>query len=346
MQARDFFYELPEELIAQKPLKDRSASRLLCLDGNTGRIRDRLFLDLAKELNHGDLLILNNTRVIPARLYGVKPSGGRIEVLIERVLDDRHVSAQVRASKPPKPGGRLELEGAVDAEILARIGGFYKLRFLDPRPVMEILTAHGHVPLPPYIRRSDERNDRSSYQTVYAEHPGAVAAPTAGLHFDANLLQTLSEREVEIDFVTLHVGAGTFQPVRVDDISEHRMHPEYVNVPASVCAAVTRCRQRDGRVVAVGTTTVRSLETAARDGDLKAFEGDTELFITPGFEFRVIDVLITNFHLPESTLLMLVCAFGGYEQVMRAYQHALERRYRFYSYGDAMLVERQPQASS
>jgi len=338
MQARDFWYELPEQFIAQRPLEDRSASRLMCVDGTTGGIRDRRFFELAMELNPGDLLILNNTRVIPARLYGAKPTGGRVEVLIERVLDARDVVAQVRASKPPKPGGRLELEGGVAVDVLERRDGFYILRLLDPRPVMEILAAHGHVPLPPYIRRSDEPTDRSSYQTVYAEHPGAVAAPTAGLHFDAKLLQNLSEREVEIDFVTLHIGAGTFQPVRVDDISKHRMHPEYVKVPASVCAAVTRCRQRDGRVVAVGTTTVRGLETAARDGDLKAFEGDTELFITPGFEFRVIDVLITNFHLPESTLLMLVCAFGGYEQVMRAYQHALEQRYRFYSYGDAMLI--------
>ena len=340
MQVRDFWYELPAQLIAQRPLKNRSASRLLCLDGNTGRIRDRRFFELAVELNPGDLLVLNNTRVIPARLYGAKTTGGRVEVLIERVLDDRDVVAQVRASKPPKPGGRLELEGGVDVDVLKRTGEFYLLRFLGPRPLMEILAAHGHVPLPPYIRRSDEPTDRSSYQTVYAEHPGAVAAPTAGLHFDAKTLQSLTEKRVEIDFVTLHVGAGTFQPIRVADIRQHRMHPEYARVPASVCAAVSRCRQRRGRVVAVGTTTVRSLETAARDGELKAYEGDTELFITPGFQFRVVDALITNFHLPESTLLMLVCAFGGYEQVMRAYKHAVQQRYRFYSYGDAMLIDR------
>ena len=340
MQVRDFWYELPAQLIAQRPLKNRSASGLLCLDGNTGRIRDRRFFELAVELNPGDLLVLNNTRVIPARLYGAKTTGGRVEVLIERVLDGRDVVAQVRASKPPKPGGRLELEGGVDVDVLKRTGEFYLLRFLGPRPLMEILAAHGHMPLPPYIRRSDEPTDRSSYQTVYAEHPGAVAAPTAGLHFDAKTLQSLTERRVEIDFVTLHVGAGTFQPIRVADIRQHRMHPEYVHVPASVCAAVSRCRQRRGRVVAVGTTTVRSLETAARDGELKAYEGDTELFITPGFQFRVVDALITNFHLPESTLLMLVCAFGGYEQVMRAYKHAVQQRYRFYSYGDAMLIDR------
>ena len=340
MQVRDFWYELPEQLIAQRPLKDRSASRLLCLDGNTGRIRDRRFFQLAMELSPGDLLILNNTRVIPARLLGAKSTGGRVEVLIERVLDEKDVVAQVRASKPPKSGGRFLLEGRLDVEVLGRSGEFYKLRFRDPRPVMEILSAYGRVPLPPYIGRCDEPGDRSSYQTVYAEHPGAVAAPTAGLHFDAQTLQALSERRIEIDFITLHVGAGTFQPVRVRDVRLHRMHPEYVHVPKSVCAAVERCRQRNGRVIAVGTTTVRSLETAARDGELSAFEGDTELFITPGFEFRVVDMLITNFHLPESTLLMLVCAFGGYEQVMLAYRHALRERYRFYSYGDAMLIDR------
>ena len=339
MQRSDFAFELPPELIAQAPLAERAASRLLCLDGH-GAVTDRRFDAVLELLSPGDLLVLNDTRVIPARLVGRKNSGGRIEVLVERVLDERCVLAQVRASKAPRAGATVHLEGAVDARVLGRDGEFFILEFTGDRAALDVLEQHGHMPLPPYIERADLPADRERYQTVYARRPGAVAAPTAGLHFDAVLLERLHARGIDIAHVTLHVGAGTFQPLRVERLEDHRMHAERVEVSAAVCDCVAATRARGGRVVAVGTTVVRSLESAAQAGVLQSFVGETRLFITPGFDFRVVDALITNFHLPESTLLMLVCAFGGYDAVMRAYRHAVEQRYRFFSYGDAMFLER------
>ncbi len=338
MRLSDFDYALPPGLIAQHPLPQRTSSRLLVLDGPGGAMQDRTFCELPGLLRAGDLLVFNDTRVIPARLYGRKDSGGRVELLVERVLDAHRVLAQIRASKTPKPGGVLWLEGGVCARVQTRQGPFFELRFDDPRPVLEILSVHGHVPLPPYIDRADEALDRARYQTVYARRPGAVAAPTAGLHFDRDLLQVLREAGIAMGFVTLHVGAGTFQPVRVEDIRRHPMHPECLEVGAELCTAVARCRERQGRVIAVGTTTVRALEAAAVSGRLLPYRGETRLFITPGFRFRVVDGLITNLHLPRSTLLMLVCALGGIGPVMAAYRHAVENRYRFYSYGDAMFI--------
>ncbi|MFZ5620966.1 MAG: tRNA preQ1(34) S-adenosylmethionine ribosyltransferase-isomerase QueA [Pseudomonadota bacterium] len=340
MQRSDFSFDLPAELIAQVPLPERAASRLLHLDA-AGAIADRRFRDLADLLRPGDLLVLNDTRVIPARLLGRKASGGRVEVLVERLLGPHRVLAQVRASKTPRDGARLHLEGPIEAAVIGREEEFFVLELQGAADVLTLLERHGHMPLPPYISRPDGTADRERYQTVFAREPGAVAAPTAGLHFEADFLEALAAAGVDIAYVTLHVGAGTFQPLRVDRLEDHRMHAERVDVGAAACAKVAAARERGGRVVAVGTTVVRSLETAARSGRLEPFAGDTRLFITPGFEFRVVDALITNFHLPESTLLMLVCAFGGYEPVMRAYRHAVEQRYRFFSYGDAMFVERQ-----
>lgn len=340
MQRSDFSFDLPAELIAQVPLPERAASRLLHLDA-AGAIADRRFRDLADLLRPGDLLVLNDTRVIPARLLGRKASGGRVEVLVERLLGPHRVLAQVRASKTPRDGARLHLEGPIEAAVIGREEEFFVLELQGDADVLTLLDRHGHMPLPPYISRPDGTADRERYQTVFAREPGAVAAPTAGLHFEADFLEALAAAGVDIAYVTLHVGAGTFQPLRVERLEDHRMHAERVDVGAAACAKVAAARERGGRVVAVGTTVVRSLETAARSGRLEPFAGDTRLFITPGFEFRVVDALITNFHLPESTLLMLVCAFGGYEPVMRAYRHAVEQRYRFFSYGDAMFVERQ-----
>ncbi len=339
MQRSDFSFELPPELIAQAPLAERAASRLLCLD-DRGQISDRSFRALADLLHPGDLLVLNDTRVIPARLHGQKDSGGRIEVLVERVLDERCILAQVRASKSPRDGACLHLDGAIEARVLGREGEFFVLEFAGEDTVLTQLERHGHIPLPPYITRADVAADHERYQTVYAREPGAVAAPTAGLHFDAALLAQLGEQGVNSAYVTLHVGAGTFQPLRVERLEEHRMHAERVEVSAETCAAIAATKSRGGRVIAVGTTVVRSLEAAAQSGTLQPYRGETRLFITPGYEFRVVDALVTNFHLPESTLLMLVCAFAGYEPVMRAYRHAVEQRYRFFSYGDAMFLER------
>lgn len=344
MQRSDFHYDLPPRLIAQHPLAERGASRLLVLDGMTGALADRRFADIVEYLQPGDVLVFNDTRVIPARLFGNKESGGRVEVLVERILDAHRVLAHVRASKAPQPGTRLLLEDTVEAEVTGRRDDLFELCFLDQRPVSEILEAVGHMPLPTYIERADEADDQRRYQTVYARRPGAVAAPTAGLHFDEVLLEQLRARGIETVFVTLHVGAGTFQPVRVDDLAEHKMHAEYVEVSAAAAAAIKRARAAGGRVVAVGTTAVRSLEAAAHSGVLQAFSGETQLFITPGYQFKAIDLLITNFHLPESTLLMLVSALGGYAQVMAAYAHAVDQEYRFFSYGDAMLVMPAPQA--
>jgi len=344
MHISDFHYDLPSELIAQYPLPERSSSRLLYLNSETGAVEDRRFTDLAFKLHSGDLLVFNNTRVMPARLFGTKSTGGRIEILVERQIDDQCILAQIRASKAPRPQTMLFLEGGLEVRVIGRQDDFYILEFLDPRPVPQLLEVYGHIPLPPYINRCDDETDRKRYQTVYARYPGAVAAPTAGLHFDETLLESLAQRGIESAFMTLHVGAATFQPVRVTDIHKHRMHEEYVELDHNVCEAVRFCRKRGGRVVAVGTTTVRGLETAASGGDLRPFQGNTRMYITPGYSFQAVDALITNFHLPESTLLMLVSAFGGYREVMAAYRHAVRERYRFYSYGDAMFITRHRQA--
>ena len=340
----DFDFDLPPELIAQHPAPERSASRLL--DGRGALPVDRVFRELPALLNPGDLLVFNDTRVIKARLHGAKDSGGAVEALVERVLPGQEVLAQLRASKSPRPGSTIQFaDGAFTAEVLGRggpDGSLYHLRL--PAEPLVLLEAHGHVPLPPYIRHVDDADDVERYQTVFAARPGAVAAPTAALHFDAALLAALAARGVETARITLHIGAGTFQPVRTATIAEHRMHSEWYEVSEATVAAVAAARARGGRVVAVGTTTVRSLEsaalTSAADGTLRATRGETDIFITPGFEFRVVDALVTNFHLPKSTLMMLVSAFAGHAHVMALYRHAIEARYRFFSYGDAMLLSR------
>lgn len=337
MRTSDFDFDLPEELIAQYPLAERSASRLLHVAA--GQLSDRQFTDLPGLLRPDDLLVFNNTQVIPARLHGQKASGGKLELLVERVLDEHHVLAHVRASKSPKAGTELLLEGVIKARMLGRQGELFHLQFLDDAPVLELLAAHGHMPLPPYIERADEADDQQRYQTVYAKHPGAVAAPTAGLHFDEALLARLAEMGVQSTYVTLHVGAGTFQPVRVEKIEDHTMHAEAIEVNAEAVAAIQQTKARGGRVIAVGTTSVRSLESAAMQGELGEFHGDSRIFIYPGYQFKVVDAMITNFHLPQSTLMMLVSAFAGRDNIMAAYRHAIEQRYRFFSYGDAMLLE-------
>ena len=341
MRTSDFDFELPDELIAQFPAARRSDSRLLCLDGNDGAIADRMFRDLPDLLAPGDLLVFNDTRVIKARLNGVKESGGKVEVLVERVLDEHRALAHVRASHAPKPGGRLMLAGAVEAEVLARRDDLFELRFDGDIPLTDLLERHGRLPLPPYITHAPGGDDEERYQTVYARNPGAVAAPTAGLHFDGDIMQALAARGVERAFVTLHVGAGTFQPVRVENVAEHKMHSEWYDIPQATVDAIHATRQRGGKVIAVGTTAMRALESAAQAGALAAGGGDTDIFITPGYRFRVVDRLLTNFHLPRTTLLMLVSAFGGTEHIREAYRHAVAQRYRFFSYGDAMLIARQ-----
>lgn len=338
MKRSDFNYTLPEELIAQHPTEKRGGSRLLCLQGNSDQITDRWFSDLPDLLHPGDLLVFNDTRVMRARMYGLKETGGKVEILIERVLDSHRAVAHLRASKSPKKGSRLLISDMAELEVLGRQDDLFELYSPD-LDFMALMQQAGHMPLPPYINRDDEQIDDERYQTVYADRPGAVAAPTAGLHFDQAMLDRLSKNGVEQARVTLHVGAGTFRPVRVDRLEDHVMHSEYVEVSTETCAQVQATRSRGGRVVAVGTTSVRSLESASADGGLKPFQGDTRLFITPGYRFRSVDLLITNFHLPESTLLMLVSAFSGYEQIMAAYRHAVEQKYRFFSYGDAMLLE-------
>lgn len=338
MQRSDFHFELPPELIAEHPLPERTESRLLQLDARTGKLTDGRFTDLLELLREGDLLVLNDTRVIPARLFGHKASGGRVEVLIERLLDAHRALAHVRASKSPKADSWLELEGGVRALVQGREEDCFVLEFAGPRPLLELLNAHGHIPLPPYIKRADAEADRERYQTVYARAPGAVAAPTAGLHFSEQLLAALRAKGVEQAQVTLHVGAGTFQPMRTERLEDHRMHREYLEVSPEVCQQIEATRARGGRVVAVGTTVVRSLESAARHGRLAPYRGETDIFIYPGYRFRAVDALITNFHLPESTLIMLVSAFAGYENTMAAYRHAVAQRYRFFSYGDAMFI--------
>lgn len=340
MQVKDFHFELPEELIASFPLEKRTQSRLLCLDGNSGELTHRHFADVLDQVEPGDLVVFNDTRVIPARLFGQKESGGKLEVLIERLLDDKRALAHIRCSRAPKPGTKLSLEGGIDALMVARHDKLFELEFQLDGHVIDALEQHGHMPLPPYMKREDQLSDRERYQTVYNAKPGAVAAPTAGLHFDEELLAKLEAKGVEKAFVTLHVGAGTFQPVKVDSIDEHKMHAEYIEVSDAVCEQVRATKARGGKVIAVGTTSVRCLETASQSGEIQPYMGDTDIFIYPGYEYRVVDVLITNFHLPESTLLMLVSAFAGYEHVMQAYKVAVEERYRFFSYGDAMFITR------
>ncbi|BCB06752.1 S-adenosylmethionine:tRNA ribosyltransferase-isomerase [Vreelandella venusta] len=343
MQRADFHFELPDELIARYPSEQRSDCRLLCVDGQSGALEHRRFADLLELLEPGDLLVFNDTRVIPARLHGHKASGGKVEMLLERPLDSHRGLAHIRSSKSPKPGTELIFEGDIHAVVEGRRDALFELRFLGDTPMIALLEKHGHMPLPPYITRDDELSDRERYQTVYARRDGAVAAPTAGLHFDQPLLDALAERGVNSAFVTLHVGAGTFQPVRVDNILEHHMHSEWIEVSETACQQVRDTQAAGKRVIAVGTTSVRCLESAclkSSDGQIAPYSGDTDIFIYPGYEWRCVDALITNFHLPESTLLMLVSAFAGYDHMMRAYRTAVDERYAFFSYGDAMLLTR------
>jgi S-adenosylmethionine:tRNA ribosyltransferase-isomerase len=334
----DFHFDLPPELIAQTPLAERSASRLLVVDAAEDRIEDRRFTDLVELLRAGDLLIFNDTRVLPARLFGRKESGGAAEILIERITGAHEARVQLGVSKKPKAGGRIVFEDGSTATVLGRDGEFFQLRFESAEPVEKLLLRLGRMPLPPYIDRAAEASDEERYQTVFARESGAVAAPTAGLHFDQPLLDALASHGVDSGYVTLHVGAGTFQPVRSEQIENHVMHREWLNVGAGLIEKIRRTRERGGRVVAVGTTVVRALESAMRDGEIAPFAGETQIFIFPGYRIRSVDGLITNFHLPESTLLMLVSAFAGRETILDAYRHAVERRYRFFSYGDAMLI--------
>lgn len=339
MKTSDFQYDLPEELIAQHPAAERDSSRLLYLD-RAGRLQDSVFKQLGDYLQEGDLLVLNDTRVIPARLFAQKQTGGKVEIMLERIIDETTMLAQLRVSKKPAAGALLLLNGEASFRVLGRDADMYSLKYIGDNCLQDCLQQHGHMPLPPYITRADEQQDQERYQTVFSNKPGAVAAPTAGLHFTSELLQELKVQGVEHVHLTLHVGAGTFQPVRVDDVQQHRMHSEYMQLSPAVVDRISKTRAAGGRIVAVGTTVVRSLETAARQGQLQAYEGETDIFIYPGFRFNVVDTLLTNFHLPESTLLMLVSAFAGKENVLRAYEHAVSQRYRFFSYGDAMLIER------
>ena len=339
MKLEDFDYDLPPELIAQMPAAERTGSRLLHLDVASGALRDLRFPDIVELISQEDVIVLNDTRVIKARLMGRKKTGGRFELLVERVLGSHEVLAQMRVSHPPGVGSVLTVADAVEATVMERTGGFFRLRFESGDDVLTVLERHGAVPLPPYIEHAPEAIDEARYQTVYAREPGAVAAPTAGLHFDDALLERLRTRGNAVVYVTLHVGAGTFQPVRVDDLAQHEMHREWFSIPQSTVDAIAAARERGGRVVAVGTTTLRALETAGASG-LQAGPGETKLFVVPGYRFNVVDRLVTNFHLPRSTLLVLVSAFGGSGNIRRAYAHAVSQRYRFFSYGDAMMIDR------
>lgn len=343
MQVSDFHFELPDELIARYPQAERSASRLLCMDRQNGTLTHRVFRDIAEQLKPGDLLVFNNTKVIPARLFGQKASGGKVEVLVERILDEQRFLAHIRASKSPKPGTELILENDAKVTMVQRQGELFELELQGDETVLSMLERLGHMPLPPYIDRPDSEEDKARYQTVYHQKPGAVAAPTAGLHFDQPLLDRLAAKGINFAFITLHVGAGTFQPVRVDDVSKHQMHAEYIEVDQAVIEAVQACKARGNKVIAVGTTSVRALESTAQHAlkqqqPLAPFQGDTQIFIYPGYQFQLVDALITNFHLPESTLIMLVSAFSSRDHVMHAYQAAVAEQYRFYSYGDAMFI--------
>jgi len=344
MHRQDFFFSLPNELIARQPMAERSASRLLCLSGASGEIAHEGFNGIVERLQPGDLMVFNDTRVIPARLFGRKASGGKLEILVERVLAKDRVLAHVRASKSPKAGSGIVLEDGVTLTVTGRQGALFELSFPSGEPVLAVLERLGHMPLPPYIDRPDDASDRERYQTVYGTNKGAVAAPTAGLHFDEALIEQLKQRGVELAFVTLHVGAGTFQPVRVDDIQKHEMHSELMVLSPEVCEQVRATKAAGKRVIAVGTTSVRCLETAAARGEIQPYQGDTNIFIYPSYDFKVVDALITNFHLPESTLLMLVSAFAGYRNTLMAYEEAVAERYRFFSYGDAMFITRNPLA--
>ncbi|MDO9168595.1 MAG: tRNA preQ1(34) S-adenosylmethionine ribosyltransferase-isomerase QueA [Methylobacter sp.] len=338
MKKSDFNYLLPEALIAQKPLAERDASRLLCMDRHTGQITDRQFTDFIDLIDQRDLLIFNDTKVIPARLFGKKHSGGKVEILVERILDDHHAIAHVRSSKSAKAGTLIELDKDYCCEVLGRADDLFQLEFKGDTRLLSILEQIGHIPLPPYITREDDQSDLTRYQTVFAKKEGAVAAPTASLHFDLNTMEKIKDKGVQTAFVTLHVGSGTFQPVRVDDLSEHVMHKEYFAVLPETVAAVQQAKARGGRVIAIGTTAVRALESASQSGQLETGFGDTDLFVTPGYQFKSVDAMLTNFHLPESTLLMLVSAFAGYAPIMNAYSHAIDESYRFFSYGDAMFL--------
>lgn len=334
----DFDFELPQDLIAQTPLAERSASRLLQV--RPGQMADRNFADIVSLLAPGDLLVFNDTRVLKARFFGVKETGGKVEVLVERVIDQRNVHAQIRASKSPTVGMRIRLADAFDVIVGERAGEFYELQF--PDDVFELIEAHGRLPLPPYIEHAADAYDETRYQTVYAKTPGAVAAPTAGLHFDQALLDALSAKGVKLAYVTLHVGAGTFQPVRSENLAEHNMHSEWYTISQQTVDMVKATQAAGGNIIAVGTTSMRALESASQGGSLQAGSADTRLFITPGYTFKTVTRLITNFHLPKSTLLMLVSAFAGYDTIRAAYQHAISQRYRFFSYGDAMFLTRMP----
>lgn len=340
MKKSDFYYALPDELVAQQPLAERSGSRLLCLDKSSDAIEDKQFSDFLDLLNTEDLLVLNNTKVIPARLFGLKQSGGKVEILIERVLDGGDALAHMRSSKSPKAGALINLDEGFQCQVLGRVDDLFHLRFQGEQSLAVILEHIGHMPLPPYITREDNINDQTRYQTVFAQQSGAVAAPTAGLHFDNMMMDKIKAKGVKVAFVTLHVASGTFRPVKVENLEEHVMHKEYFDVPQITVDAIEQAKSRGGRVIAVGTTAMRSLESASQTGRLQESRGDTDLFITPGYEFKTVDAMLTNFHLSESTLLMLVSAFSGYERIKLVYQHAIAAKYRFYSYGDAMFIQR------
>jgi S-adenosylmethionine:tRNA ribosyltransferase-isomerase len=355
MRTQDFDFYLPAPLIAQHPASKRSASRLLYLNSQTGQLNDRQFIDFPSFLSAGDLLIFNDTRVIKARLFGTKSTGGAVELLVERVLDTHHVLAHIRASRAPKVGAKLKLGNSInsqafEAEVTGRDEDLFHVKFLGEAPVLDLLEQYGALPLPPYITHAADAEDDERYQTIYAKHVGAVAAPTAGLHFDDSMLDKIKANGVNIAFVTLHVGAGTFQPVRVDNIEDHKMHSEIYNIPANTAEAIVATKKAGGKVIAVGTTSLRALESAALQANIHApsgasfiefnLSGETSIFISPGFQFKVVDKLLTNFHLPKSTLLMLVSAFAGFEQIKNAYAHAVTQQYRFFSYGDAMLLEK------
>lgn len=344
MKRQDFHYQLPDELIARRPMPERSASRLLSLDGESGALQHGQFTDLLNWLSPGDLLVFNNTKVIPARLFGAKETGGKVEVLVERVLDNRRVLAHTKASKSPKEDSVILLEDGTQLKVLGRQEALFELELVGEGGILEALEKLGHMPLPPYIDRPDDEVDRDRYQTVYGEKPGAVAAPTAGLHFDDRLLKALEDKGVNMAFVTLHVGAGTFQPVRADNITDHQMHSEVMELDEAVCELVKKTKAAGNKVIAVGTTSVRCLETASQDGEIRPYQGETNIFIYPSYQYKTVDALITNFHLPESTLLMLVSAFAGYRNTMAAYDEAVAERYRFFSYGDAMFITRNPNA--
>ena len=343
MNLTDFQFDIPRELIAQYPTDERGASRLLALEGLSGELQDLQFSNLLSLLSPSDLLVFNNTKVIPARLLGKKESGGKVEVLVERILDKHRVLAHIRSSKSPGVGRHLLLEENLDVEVMGRQDSLFELFFHGDVGVIDLLEQYGRLPLPPYIEREVGTADIERYQTVYAEHIGAVAAPTAGLHFNQTMLDSLLSLGIETGQVTLHVGAGTFQPVRVKNIKTHQMHSEWINVSEKVCEQIKSARERGGRVIAVGTTSVRAIESASTSGDIAPFMGETDIFIYPGYQFKYVDAMITNFHLSESTLLMLVSAFSGRENILAAYQHAIEQQYRFFSYGDAMFLTRNSQ---